>query len=217
MKFTHSSLSLEGNPITLPNTIKILTDKIIPKNLKVLNVKETQNYYFALKIALKDAINLTELNKENILNYHFLVMQHKEDIAGKIRKVSVYIKGNPSFKVAKFKDINNLLDKLMKEYNIFVNKKHTIKELVNFVSYFHNQFQYIHPFIDGNSRTTRLLVFHILHYMKIPLLFIPLGVLDQYLSNTKAYKKRNDEELAKTLQLIILYNLKVLNEKLIEF
>jgi len=214
IKFIHSSLSLEGNPITLPNTIKILKDKVIPKDLKVLNVKETQNYYSALNIALKNAINIVPLNKERILNYHFLAMQHRERIAGKIRTVSVYIKGNPLFKVAKLKDVEPLLNELMKEYNLFIKKKHTLKELISFVSYFHNQFQYIHPFIDGNSRTTRLLVFHILNYVKIPLLFIPLGVLDQYLSNTKAYKKREDKELFKTLQLIILYNLKTLNEKL---
>jgi len=217
MKFIHSSLSLEGNPITLPNTIKILKDKIIPKDLKVLDVKETQNYYSALKSALNDAVNLTELNKERILNYHFLAMQHREDIAGKFRKVSVYIKGNPSFKIAKLKEVEPLIEKLIKEYDLFIKKKHTIKELINFVSYFHNQFQYIHPFVDGNSRTTRLLIFHIFHYMKIPILFIPLGVLDQYLSNTKAYKIRKDDELAKTLQLIVLYNLKVLNEKLSKF
>jgi fido (protein-threonine AMPylation protein) len=217
IKFIHSSLSLEGNPITLPNTIKILKDKIIPKDLKALDVKETQNYYSALKFALRDAINIKKLNKEKILSYHFLAMQHREEIAGRIRDVSVYIKGNSSFKVAKLKDIDKLLNKLLVEYNVFIKKKHTIKELVNFVSYFHNQFQFIHPFVDGNSRITRLLMFHILHYMKIPILFIPLGLLDQYLSNTKGYKVRDDGALVNTLQLIVLCNLKTINDKLGEF
>ena len=144
-------------------------------------------------------------------------MQHREEIAGRIRDVSVYIKGNSSFKVAKLKDIDKLLNKLLVEYNVFIKKKHTIKELVNFVSYFHNQFQFIHPFVDGNSRITRLLMFHILHYMKIPILFIPLGLLDQYLSNTKGYKVRDDGALVNTLQLIVLCNLKTINDKLGEF
>src|SRR3989344_1289562 len=44
ISFIHHSLTLEGNPITLPDTIKILKDKIIPKNLSTEDVDEVKNY-----------------------------------------------------------------------------------------------------------------------------------------------------------------------------
>ena len=214
IKFIHSSLSLEGNPITLPDTIKILKNRIIPKNERDEDVREIQNYQIATNDMLKDSLEGKTLNKDKILNYHFLAMQHNEKIAGKFRKKQVYIRGNPNFKVAHWKSIEKRLEELLEEYNKFISKKHNIKDIIRFTAYFHNQFQYIHPFGDGNSRVTRLLAFHILRYFKIPVLDIPLGLLEQYLSNTKGYKKRNDDNLNETLQLIILYNLKIIDEKL---
>ena len=214
IKFIHSSLSLEGNPITLPDTIKILKNRIIPKNERDKDVREIQNYRIATNSMLKDSLEGNALNKDKILNYHFLAMQHNEKIAGKFRKKPVHIRGNPNFKIARWKSIENHLEELLEEYNKFISKKHNIKDIIGFAAYFHNQFQYIHPFADGNSRVTRLLTFHILRYFKFPVLDIPLGLLDQYLSNTKGYKKRDDDNLNKTLQLIILYNLKIIDEKL---
>lgn len=214
IKFIHSSLSLEGNPITLPDTIKILKNRIIPKNERDEDVREIQNYQIATNDMLKDSLEGNALNKDKILNYHFLAMQHNEKIAGKFRKKQVHIRGNPNFKVAHWKSIEKCLEELLEEYNKFISKKHNIKDIIRFTAYFHNQFQYIHPFADGNSRVTRLLAFHILRYFKFPVLDIPLGLLEQYLSNTKGYKKRNDDNLNETLQLIILYNLKIIDEKL---
>ncbi len=213
-RFIHSNLSIEGNPVTLPNTIKILKDKIMPKDLRDSDIKEIQNYQIALRAMMKDSRSGNALNKGKILNYHFLAMQHNEEIAGKLRKISVRIKGNPNFKVAPVDKIGFCFDQLMKRYDIFTAKRHTIKEIIDFASYFHNQFQYIHPFADGNSRVARLITFHLLQYFKIPILDIPLGILDQYLTNTKSYIKRDDRDLSKTLQLIILYNLKIINDKL---
>ncbi|MEK6850726.1 MAG: hypothetical protein AABX85_04075, partial [Nanoarchaeota archaeon] len=46
--FIHHSLSLEGNPITLPQTRRILKDKIVPSNLRTNDVEEIQNYQKAI-------------------------------------------------------------------------------------------------------------------------------------------------------------------------
>ncbi|MEK6921648.1 MAG: Fic family protein, partial [Nanoarchaeota archaeon] len=92
--------------------------------------------------------------------------------------------------------------------------KNTLTEVLEFSAYFHNEFQHIHPFIDGNSRTTRLLTFHLLRANDIPIIDIPLGLLEEYLFATKGAKKRSDKELNHVLQRVILYNLKNINEQL---
>ncbi len=212
--FIYHSLSLEGNPITLSQTRKILKDKIIPSNLRINDVDEIQNYQKAIFQMLQDSRDKKPLTIPTILHYHGLAMAHIPEIAGKIRKTEVYIKGNPHFKITKAEKLEEELDKLLKEKNNFINKKSPLKELLSFAVYFHNEFQHIHPFIDGNSRTTRLITFHLLQSKEIPITDIPFGLLDEYLNDTKSSKKREDVRLYKTLQKIILFDLKKINERL---
>lgn len=215
VSFIYHSLALEGNPITLNETKRILKDKIIPANLKSEDIDEVKNYQKALLQMLKDSRDKNPLTLQTILYYHFLAMEHNPNIAGKIRKIEVHISGNPNFKITKAKNIEKELEELIKKYNEFIKKeKVPLKEILNFAVCFHNEFQHIHPFEDGNSRTTRLVTFHLLQSKNIPILDIPFGLLDEYLGYTKAARVREDIKLLSTLQKIILFNLKKINEKL---
>lgn len=213
--FIYHSLSLEGNPITLPDTIKILKDKIIPANLRASDVDEVKNYQEAMSQMIKDANERKPLSLQLILDYHKTAMKHHPDFAGNVRTIKVYIKGNPNFKISSPEKIKEELEKLFEKYNSFIKlKSPALEEILKFAVYFHNEFQHIHPFVDGNSRTTRLITFHLLQSLDVPILDIPFGLLDEYLSYTKGSKKREDNKLYTTLQKIILFNLKKINEKL---
>jgi len=212
VNFIYHSLSLEGNPITLPDTIKILKEEVIPMNIRTIDVDEIKNYQKAMQLMLKDAYEKKSLTMQAVLEYHKISMQHKLDLAGSIRSISVHIKGNPNFKTVPPELIKEKLEKLFEKYNLFIKRKNVpINEVLKFAVYFHNEFQHIHPFEDGNSRSTRLITFHLLQSLEIPILDIPLGLLDEYLNATKGSKQREDYKLYKTLQKIILYNLKKIN------
>jgi fido (protein-threonine AMPylation protein) len=216
VRFIQHSLNLEGNPITLPETIKLLREHVIPKELGVETVQEVQNYQKAVQAMVMESSERKPLTEEAILNYHYLAMQHRPEIAGRLRDISVHIKGNPNFKVAPVREIRPKLDSLLKEYASFAMKrKKSVSEILDFISYFHNAFQHIHPFLDGNSRTTRLLAFHILQSEGFPMPDIPLGLLEEYLSYTKGARKRDDKRLSIVLQKIILFNLKSMNERMV--
>ena len=213
--FIYHSLSLEGNPITLPDTIKILKDKLIPANLRTIDVDEIKNYQEAMFQMLKDTNERKPLSLQLILDYHRIAMKHRSDLAGSIRTIPVHIKGNPNFKTTAPEKIKAELEKLFEKYNAFIKRKNvSLEEILKFAVYFHNEFQHIHPFEDGNSRTTRLITFHLLQSLDIPILDIPFGLLDEYLSYTKGSKNREDIKLYQSLQKIILFNLKKINEKL---
>ncbi len=211
-QFIKNSLSLEGNPITLTETIALLRDQVLPRGLRLKDVQEVENYQKAVNSMMKDVYNKKPFTKESILNYHYLAMYHEPKLAGKIREVPVYIKGNPKFKIADVFEINDRLGELLVQYNDFIRKgKVNFRDILEFAAYFHNEFQYIHPFVDGNSRTTRLLAIHILLYFDIPVLDIPLGLHDEYMLITKKHKKRDDKKLSQVLQRIVMYNLKSVN------
>ena len=213
--FIYHSLSLEGNPITLPDTIKILKDKLIPANLKTADVDEVKNYQEAMFQMVRDTNERKPLSLQLVLDYHKMAMRHSLNLAGSIRAIPVYIKGNPNFKTTPPEKIREQIEKLFDRYNDFIKRKNvSLEEILQFAVYFHNEFQHIHPFEDGNSRTTRLITFHLLQSLDIPILDIPLGLLDEYLNYTKGSKSREDIKLYRSLQKIILFNLKKINKKL---
>ena len=215
IKFIHHSLSIEGNPITLAQTFKLLRDKIVPENLSMESIHEVENYQKAFSKMIENIQDDSAITKEKILNYHFIAMQHKKEIAGRFRNDHVVIRGNVDYKVAHYTEIEGMIAELLQKYNEFnTKKKHSLREILDFAAYLHNEFQHIHPFFDGNSRTTRLITFHFLLMNDIPILDIPLGMLEEYVFSTKGAKKRDDKKLSQVLQQIIMFNLKAINEKL---
>jgi fido (protein-threonine AMPylation protein) len=214
IRFIQHSLNLEGNPVTLTDTERIVKNLIVPSNLKPEHVEEVRSYQRAVEEMIQKADQRQVLDIPTILHYHQLGMGHKPDFAGKIRSVPVHIRGNPNFKVAKPEEIQEKLEKLIALYNTFIKGKRALAHIFEFAAFFHNEFQHIHPFEDGNSRTTRLITFHLIRTLGIPILDIPLGLLQDYLDATKASKKRNDAQLETILQYIAIYNLKSINEKM---
>ena len=215
ISFVYHSLSLEGNPITLPDTIKILKENLVPANINITNIDEVKNYQEAMFQMLKDANERKPLNLQSVLDYHKIALRHRSYLAGKIRTIPVHIKGNPDFKTTSPENIREELNKLFDKYNKYIKRKNLpLAEILKFAVYFHNEFQHIHPFEDGNSRTTRLITFHLLQSLDIPIFDIPFGLLNEYLNYTKGSKKREDLKLYQSLQKIILFNLRKINKRL---
>ncbi|MBL7148335.1 MAG: Fic family protein [Nanoarchaeota archaeon] len=208
VNFIYSSLNLEGNPLTLPETQKLILKDIIPEKHKLEHIHEVTNYKKAVDYMITNSKKKVKLDLNLILEYHKIAMAHIKE-AGELRKQNVRIKLNPNFKTANWKEIPSKLNNLLEKYNKFNSKD--IKNIIEFSAFFHNEFQRIHPFIDGNSRISRLLMLHILRSYGIPLLDLPLGYFDLYLSLTKRSTKRDDISFTYLIEEIILMNLKRIN------
>jgi len=209
--FIYSSLNLEGNPLTLPETQKLILKDIVPEKHKLIHIQEVTNYKKAVDLMIANAKKKIKLDLQLILEYHKLAMSQIHG-AGEIRKQNVRIKHNPNFKTSDWHLIPIKLDKLLKDYDVFEAKKtKDTEEIITFASLFHNEFQRIHPFIDGNSRTSRLLMLHLLRMYGIPILDLPLGYFDLYMDLTKRSIKRDDNSFKYLIEEIILMNLKKIN------
>jgi len=210
VNFIYLSLNLEGNPLTLPETQKLILENIVPEKHNLISIQEVTSYKKAVDLMLSNAKKEVKMDLQLILKYHKIAMSHVHG-AGEIRKQNVRIKLNPSFKTCDWHSIPLKLKKLMKKYEEFMSKKRDVKEAIDFASFFHNEFQRIHPFIDGNSRTSRLLMLHILRSYGIPILDLPLGYFDLYLNLTKKSTKRDDNAFRYLIEEITLMNLKKIN------
>lgn len=211
VRFIHRSLSLEGNTLTLPETEKLIKENIPPKTRTFKEMQETMDYKKALDRFIQDK---SELELQKVLEFHETAMNSLEAGKGKIRKQNVKIKGNPDFKTADWKEIPGKLNELFAFYKQNVYKKLKAFEVVELASYFHNEFQRIHPFIDGNSRTARALFAHVLILKGFPLIAFPAGFVEQYLNLTKLSKEREDKHFELFMKQLVLHSLKQTNQKL---
>ncbi|MBI2664492.1 Fic family protein [Candidatus Woesearchaeota archaeon] len=211
INFIHVSLSLEGNPVTLSDTEKIIMDGTVSRNYKVEHIQEVANYRKAVDAMIMNAQAKEKLTLPLILEYHRLAMSHMRG-AGELRRQNVHILGNPQFKTCEWRLLPEKLADLMKKYGEF--NSEDVAEIIRFAAFFHSEFQRIHPFIDGNSRTSRLLLMHILRFHDLPVLDLPLGYFDEYMDLTKRSVKRDDESFRQLIEEIVFFNLRRVNSVL---
>ena len=153
----HSSTSIEGNPLPLTDVKQIL--KTQPQILRN-SEQEVINYNEALIYLNKDIhANSIKFNQNLILSIHKKVVYKLVPTyqLGKLRLEPVFV-NNPKTGKAIYwppdhKNVPELIDDLID----FVNKNRGKIDPLIIAGIFHKQFVIIHPFMDGNGRTTRLL------------------------------------------------------------
>ena len=141
---------------------------------------------------------------EMLIEYHKVLMNDPE-IGGIFRAESVSIAGNPHFKVCNFNKIQEALKKLLERYQ--KSKFKGLPEVIKFGSYLHNELQHIHPFVDGNTRLTRLVLQHFFALYRLPDFEVPVVYISKYSSLTKGARHRDDNKLFELFKEIFLYML----------
>jgi fido (protein-threonine AMPylation protein) len=181
---------------------KAIKNRIAVKNKEAFNVQFMENYKKAENLMAQNVRTRVRLSKEAIVEYHKLLMNDPA-VGGKIRTENVQIAGNPYFKTSDYRKIEMFLEKLLSRY-----QKTTFKnmpEIVKFGAFLHNELQFTHPFIDGNSRLTRLVMDHFFRENNAPIYEIPVAYISRYSSITKGSRNRDDNKLFELLKEIFLY------------
>ncbi len=149
VNFTYNSNAIEGNTLTLRETALVLQGLTIDqKPLK--DHLEAVGHKDAFKYVLDIAQNTVEISEFVIKDIHSLVLINRPDDKGRYRKIPVTIAGayvnpvEPHF-------IEERMQKLLADHS--QRKLHILVK----IALFHLEFEGIHPFIDGNGRTGRLL------------------------------------------------------------
>jgi len=230
MHFIAHTTALEGNPMNYNDVKVLLEEGKILGNYNIIDIDENRNINKALKY-VEEHLNDETLTEDLIKEVHYITLEGLEkkeyesrggwkNIAGKYRGYSVSIKNNPNFKVASSKKVGDLMKKFIKELEeklvvldtlVATNEKN-IEEKIRFATWLHSEFQHIHPFGDGNSRTTRLLFNLVLMRFGFPLIDIYASL--EYMKYTKREKSRDDEVLYQFFLRLILHNLKKINMEL---
>ncbi|GAB1431911.1 DNA-binding protein [Spirochaetota bacterium] len=147
---TYNSNAIEGNTLTLRETDMVLRgltigSKPLKDHLEALAHKEALDFINDL---VKQKKKLTE---SIIKQIHYLVLVDKKEDRGVYRKIPVRIMG------AKHEPVQPYLIEANME-TLLANYTKSTEHILTRLARFHIEFEAIHPFIDGNGRTGRLLV-----------------------------------------------------------
>ena len=153
---SYASTSIEGNPLPLTEVKKVLQNK--PENIRT-SEREVVNYNQAL-INLNKRLQTErmELSLKLILNVHSQIMNEllPEFETGKLRQTPVVVHDPRTGGIVYLPPDANDVPTLLTELVDYVNKKRNKVDPLLLAGIFHKQMVIIHPFTDGNGRTTRL-------------------------------------------------------------
>lgn len=151
LKSSLFSARIEGNPLTLE---EIHYSSDYQKKLEVENILK------AIKFIDKKHMDLKKATEETLLGLHKIVLDNIGPSPGKFRKemgaifnqagIAVYVPPAPT-------QIPSLLDRLL---DYIIDEKEKFPLITAFFA--HLIFEKIHPFMDGNGRVGRLLIFVVL-------------------------------------------------------
>ena len=152
VEHTYNSNAIEGNTLTLQETALVLQGVTIDKkplkdHLEAVGYKEAFQYIEELAKQDKD------LSEYDIKSIHNLVLADRPEDRGTFRRVNVRIAGALTNPVQPYL-IEPKIEELLNNYKVWSETMHIVERVANF----HLQFESIHPFIDGNGRTGRLIM-----------------------------------------------------------
>lgn len=154
LEYTFESNKIEGNTLTLKETDLIVNEGLTISGKSMREHLEAINHQEAIAYIKELTDKNTTINEREILYIHNLILRgiYPED-AGKYRKVQVMIKGSSHMPPQPF-----LVAKEMEELFIWYQTNKNNLHPVILAAEMHERLVTIHPFIDGNGRTSRLLM-----------------------------------------------------------
>ncbi len=176
IEFAYNTASIEGNTITLKEAKNLLMEGLTPKDRTLREIYDLQN----TEIVFNDLFNSNEdISHDLMIKVHTKLMANIDSRIGyRLHDVRVIQAG---FKATPAPYVKIDMDILLKWYNL--NKK-SLHPLV-LATIFHHKFEKIHPFMDGNGRTGRMLLNFILMRNEHPPLIISKKERNDYLNSLK--------------------------------
>ena len=152
VEHTYNSNAIEGNTLTLQETQLVLQgitidQKPLKDHLEAVGYKEAYEYMEQL------AREQRELTLHEICVIHSLVLADRQEDRGRFRRVPVRIAGALTTPVQPYQ-IEPMMSALLADMDTLYHHLHVVEK----AALFHLRFEAIHPFIDGNGRTGRLLM-----------------------------------------------------------
>lgn len=184
LDYTYNSNAIEGNTLTLQETALVLEGVTIDKkplkdHLEIIGHRDAFFYVISL---VSDKVPISE---RIIREIHSLVLIDRPEDKGVYRRIPVKIFGAPHEPPQPYL-VPVQMERLVAD--LFHDRRHIIEK----AALFHLDFERIHPFIDGNGRTGRLILNLMLMQKGYPPINVKYTDRRKYYACFDSYYKDND-------------------------
>ena len=206
LEYTFESNRIEGNTMTLRETDMVINEGLTISGKSMREHLEAINHQEAIGF-IKDLMQRNvSLNERDLLSIHNLILRGiiPED-AGRYRKVQVMIKGSTHMPPQPFMVAKEMEDYFI-WYEINKNKLHPII----LAAEMHERLVTIHPFIDGNGRTSRL----VMNLILLQKGYIIANIKGDYDSRMKYYQSLETAQTKNNKEDFLLFVAQIEKENL---
>lgn len=177
---THHSVTIEGSTLTEIETRLLLDEGITPAGKPLLHSLMVKDHYDALLYVIQKAAVKTNITPEFIQSINAAVMKQTgsvyQTVFGELDgSKGVFRKGNVSAGntyFVSYDKVEGLVKKLCSSVDDKMNVALTTEEKINCCFDAHFDLVTIHPFYDGNGRTSRLLMNYLQVYFGLPMCIV---------------------------------------------
>ena len=155
IEYTYESNRIEGNTLTLQETALVVNEGVTISGKSMREHLEAINHAEAISYIKDIAKQDIEISERTIKEIHALILHGIDrENAGRYRTVPVMISGSTHMPPQPY-----LIEKQMEDFILRFKQMEAEKvHPVLIAAYLHDELVRIHPFIDGNGRTSRLLM-----------------------------------------------------------
>ena len=199
----YGTTHIEGNAIAYNDVVKILDQEKTPSNYRINDINEVYNYLLFKSFTSHKKGNI--IDEKLIKKIHSLLLngiiktsisgERKQIPLGKYRKGEARLIGIP-FIVSPPELIEQRIEYILNEYHEKIrNKIHPFEA----ATIFHQEFEEIHPFTDGNGRTGREILNFMLEINEYPPVYLNERAEKRYFD---ALEKGNSKDHIPLLEFV---------------
>lgn len=147
--------------ISLAETVSIILHRIVPNKVSLRELYEIDNHRYAMEYLFDPDTSEKECTMDILLETHSVLMNRLHHERGKFKTEVNYIKGT-EFETTKPSETPLAMKQWVDNINYRMDLVNKEEEIIQLACESHVEFERIHPFADGNGRTGRLMMNHIL-------------------------------------------------------
>ena len=200
IEYTYESNRIEGNTLTLQETALVVNEGVTISGKSMREHLEAINHAEAISYIKDIAKQDIEISERTIKEIHALILHGIDrENAGRYRTVPVMISGSTHMPPQPYLIEKQVEDFILRLKQMEMEKVHPVL----IAAYLHDELVRIHPFIDGNGRTSRLLMN--LYLLRHGYVIITLkGSNDAKVNYYKALETSHTEQLPEDFKKLVV-------------
>lgn len=155
VRMAYHNSAIEGNTITLVETVSIILEGTTPANKSVGEFYEIENHKEAFQYILRLYENSEELSIEIVKDVHSLLLDRLQHDKGQFKVNQNAIVG-AEFRTGSAEQTPMLMKQWVDNTNYRLTHAKSFEDKLNILAESHINFERIYPFSDGNGRTGRM-------------------------------------------------------------